>query len=298
MISAVADRRDRHLVFVGLRRPGQQPRGRVASGSAVLPASTRPLPSSSATAYLRRHLGRHAVAQQAVDRVLAEDHAGEQRPGRSAGMCSCSRPVLSAPATRLRIHGLLQVARQAVDAFGFAGAQHVAGGAAARRWHAGRGVAGLDAAAVVDPGDGLQLGVLARPCDSARPMNSSGRSPVGDVARDAHQLLLPLEQAQAHALLGVLDVALDRLPARARFPRARKYQKADTMAARNSKTAASGASIATAVLQHRRLAAPPAAPPGQGRGVHGSCGQAATGQQEGMAECRGWPLGSGRKVQA
>ena len=33
---------------------------------------------------------------------------------------------------------------------------------------------------------------------------------VGDVARHPHQLLLPFQQAQAHALLRVFDVALDR----------------------------------------------------------------------------------------
>jgi hypothetical protein len=112
--------------------------------------------------------------------------------------------------------------------------------------HAGRRVAGLEAAAVVDPGDGLQLGELADQRLGAAGELDRVDLAVGGVARDAHQLLLPLQQAQAHALLRVFDVALAPTPARARSSSVRKYQKAETMAARNSSTAAIGASMATA----------------------------------------------------
>jgi hypothetical protein len=95
----------------------------------------------------------------------------------------------------------------------------------------------------VDPGDGLQLGVLHHQRLGARHEFLGIHLLVGDVARQAHELLLALQQAQAQRCW-----AYSRSRLRASCSRStsssRRYQKAATMAARNSSTAASGASMA------------------------------------------------------
>ena len=109
---AVAHRRHRHFVFVGLRWPRAAAAWPGCAAAPTVPASTRPLPSSSATAYLAEHLGRHAVAQQAVDRVFAQHHAGElalvgQRHVQlqQAGAVACRRRAASTPAAAGRAPG-------------------------------------------------------------------------------------------------------------------------------------------------------------------------------------------------
>ncbi len=114
-----------------------------------------------------------------------------------------------------------------------------------RRVHAGRRIAGLEAAAVVDPGDGLQFGELAHQGLGAAGEFDRVDLAVRGIARHTHQLLLPLQQPQPHALLGVFDVARTDSCSRSTSS-VRRYQKAETMAARNSSTAAIGASMATA----------------------------------------------------
>jgi hypothetical protein len=67
-------------------------------------------------------------------------------------------------------------------------------------------MAGADFPALVNPGDGLQLGVLAD--QSLGPVDEFGplQFLVRQVAGDAHQLLLPLQQPQPHPLLRIFHV--------------------------------------------------------------------------------------------
>jgi hypothetical protein len=171
----------------------------------------------------------------------------------------------------LRIHRLAQLARQGVVAFDVAGAQHVADQVLLRGVHAGRRVAGLEAAAVVDPGDGLQLGELADQRLGAAGELDRVDLAVGGIARDAHQLLLAFQQAQAHALLRVFDVAAHRLLLALDFLGAQVPEGRDD-GGKKKKHGRHRREHGDGVLQHRRLPAPPAAPPGQRRGIHGTAG--------------------------
>jgi hypothetical protein len=67
---------------------------------------------------------------------------------------------------------------------------------------------------------------------------------VGDVAPDAHQLLLPLQQAQADLLLRVFDVALHRLLLALDSCSRRYMNEPSRWPRRKSSTAISGASMA------------------------------------------------------
>jgi hypothetical protein len=206
---AVAHGRDRHLVFVRLRRPGQELRRRLRRGHGGA-GQDAALAIEQCHGVLGRDLRRHAVAQQAVDRVFAQDHAGELARARQ-GHVQLQQARAVGAGHRLRIHRRLQVARQAVHDLRLARAQHLALDADLRDVEAGRGVAGRDAAALVDPGEHQHLGVLRDHRFGATHEFLRVHLLVGDVARHPHQLLLPLQQAQAHALLRVFDVALDRL---------------------------------------------------------------------------------------
>ncbi len=151
-------------------------------------------------------------------------------------------------------------------------------------------MAGPDTAVVVDPGDGLQFGVLADQPFRAGHEVRAFEILVGEVARDAHDLLLALQQAQAHALLRVLDVAAQRLLfalaffgaqiPEGRHDRGEEHEHGSQR--RQSRQA---------VLPGRRKAAPPGAPPAGRRGDHGRLppGRRARGRAVHAGECRGAP---------
>ncbi|MNN69164.1 hypothetical protein D3C81_1849290 [compost metagenome] len=136
--------------------------------------------------------------------------------------------------------------------------------------HRGRGLAGADALLVVDPADGLEFGVLGDQRFAAARKVASAQILVGQIARDAHQLFLALQQAQAHALLGVFHVAaqgfllaLDLFSAQipeGRHDGRQKHQYGGQRG-QGGKT----------VLSRGRQAAPPAAPPAH-RGGDGCVG--------------------------
>ena len=83
---------------------------------------------------------------------------------------------------------------------------------------------------------------------------------VGDVAGDAHQLFLALQQAQPHALLGVLDVALDGFLLAVHLLQAQVPERRDD-GGEEQQHRRQRRQHREAVLAHGRLAAPPAAPP-------------------------------------
>ena len=239
---AVAHRRDRHFVFVGLRGPGQQLRAGLRGGTdgagehAALAVEQR-------HRVARRHLGRHAVAQQAVDRVLAQDHAGE-RPWSASGTCSCSRPALSLPATGCEYTGCCRSRARLYLVSVSPGRSTSPVARCCCAGHAGRRVAGLDAAALVDPGERLQLGVLARPATRRGRRIPPGRPPCWRRrARCASAVPAAPAGAGARAAARIRRRACTASCSRS-ISSSRRYQKAETMAARNSSTAASGASIA------------------------------------------------------
>ena len=161
---------------------------------------------------------------------------------------------------RLRVHGLLQIARERVDALGLAGLEHVARDAKLRCRHAWRGVACDDAAAVVDPREDLQLRVLHGHRLRAAHEFFGIDFLVGDVARQAHELLLAFEQAQAYTLLRVFDVAAHGFVLAVHFFEAQIPERhCDRGEEQHDRS--DGCEHREAILAQRRLAAPPAAPP-------------------------------------
>ena len=210
---AVADRRDRHLVFVGVGWPRAASRWPVWRSGIELPASTLPVPSSSATAYLADDLGRHAVAQQAVDRVFAQDHAGEAPLLRQGDVQLQQRRCCRRAGRWLRVDRLPQVARQAERRFRFRRGLSSRRPCAPDFRLARLGVTWL---AMMRRRSSIQVSACSSgywlTSDSARRHEFLGvHFLVGDVARQAHQLFLAFQQAQAQALLGVFHVALDGL---------------------------------------------------------------------------------------
>ena len=94
-----------------------------------------------------------------------------------------------------------------------------------------------------DPGQRGDLGPLARERGGLAEEIFLVDGARADLARDAHQLLLVLDQAQADLLLRDLGVALDRACSRSSSS-LRRYQKAEMIAARKSSTDTSGPSVA------------------------------------------------------
>ncbi len=282
----VAHGRDRHFVLVGAFAPGQQARAGLAQVGGVA-RDHLALGVEQRHRVARLHLGRHAVAQQAIDRELAEHHAREQALVEQRDV-QLQHGRRIAAGRGLGEHRLAQLARQRVVALDVAGAQHVADQVLLRRMHAGRGIAGLEAAAVVDPGDGLQLGELAHQRFGAAGELDRVYLAVGGIARDAHQLLLAFQQPQPQALLGVLDVAAHRFLLALDLLGAQVPEGGDDRREEQQHGGHRG-QHRDGVLQHRGLAAPPAAPPGQRRGVDGTAGH---GQRGGKRHC-GSLLGGG-----
>jgi hypothetical protein len=104
---------------------------------------------------------------------------------------------------------LLEVACQLKGVCDAAGGKHFTGHVQSAAAERGGGMTGADAPLVIDPGDGLELGILAD--QGFGPAHKLGviHVLIGQVARNAHQLFLAFQQAQAHALLGVFHVALE-----------------------------------------------------------------------------------------
>jgi hypothetical protein len=127
------------------------------------------------------------------------------------GTCSCSSGAVGPSRPRLRVHRLLQVACQAEGVCGIARLEHFASPPTRNCWLRSVGATWLarirrSSIQVMACSSGYWLTSA-----SARATNSCGiHLLVGDVARQAHQLLLAFQQAQAHPLLGVFHVALDR----------------------------------------------------------------------------------------
>jgi hypothetical protein len=198
----------------------------------------------------------------AIDRVFAQDHAAELALVRQRHVQLQQARAVGAR-HRLRIDRLLQVARQAVHGFGFARAQHVALGAHVHAAQAGRGIRREHAAALVDPGEHQQLGVLRDHRLGAADELLGIHFAVRDVARDAHQLFLPLQQAQPHALLRVFDVALDRFLLAVHFLQPQVPEGGDDRR-QEQQHRGERRQHGVAVLAGGSLAAPPVPPPVRG----------------------------------
>ncbi|MCY1377287.1 hypothetical protein D9M69_648510 [compost metagenome] len=106
---------------------------------------------------------------------------------------------------------MAQVARQIEGAVGFVGGECAAGRAYQRRRCTGRRIARHHVAAGIDPADRQQFGELADQGFGLERELLGGDFLVVHLARQAHQLFLALQQAQAQALLRVLHIAGDRL---------------------------------------------------------------------------------------
>ncbi len=256
----IAHRRHRHLVFVGSFGPGQQARAAFPRAHGV--ARNRiALGVEQRHRIARLHFRGHAVAQQAVDREFAQHDAREQALVEKGNVQLQHRRGVAA-GRRLGEDGLAQLACQRIVALDVARAQHVADEVLLRGMHARRGIAGLEAAAVVDPRDRLQLGELAHQRFRAAREFDRIDFPVRCIARNAHQLLLALQQAQAHALLCVLDVSPHGFLLAFHFFGAQIPERRND-GGKKQQHRRDGREHGDGVLQHRRLPAPPAAPPGK-----------------------------------
>jgi hypothetical protein len=160
----------------------------------------------------------------ATRRSIRRSARRRSRPGRSAGCATGRRVTPFAVGEGRRIDRLAHLAasKAMAAAVGLVGHRHgrstsptgaAAVGLEARR---SRPAAAL---ASSEPGHMLQLGPLAGDQDWAWRRTRARRSGGDDLARNAHELLLVLDEAQADLLLGDLGVALDGLLSRARFPR-------------------------------------------------------------------------------
>ncbi len=164
----------------------------------------------------------------------------------------------------LRVDRLQEVTRQGVAALGVAALELLAGDPGACGRQAGRYLARDDLALLVDPGDGQELGVLRHQGLGAAHELLGVHFLVRDIAGQPHQLLLPLEQAQAHALLGVLQVALDGfLFALDLFHT--KVAKGRDDRGQEQHHGSQWRQHCKAVLPGWRLHSPPAPPPGERR---------------------------------
>jgi hypothetical protein len=131
---------------------------------------------------------------------------------------------------------------------------------------------GADLTTIVDPGDGLELGVLADQGFRALVELRALHVLVGQVARDAHELFLALQQAQAHTLLGVFQIAAQRLLLALAFFHAQVPERRHD-GRHEQKNGRQGGQGGKAVLPNRRQAAPPGAPAlNEGRGGIGRKG--------------------------
>ena len=74
----------------------------------------------------------------------------------------------------------------------------------------GRRASGFDAPSAVDPGEGLQFGVLGDQRFRAEHETVTINFFIRNVTRHAHDLFLPFEQTQAQTLLSVFNIPLDR----------------------------------------------------------------------------------------
>ena len=135
-----------------------------------------------------------------------------------------------------------------------------------------------------DPGDGLQFGVLADQGFGLAHKTCAIHFLVGQIARDAHQLFLALQQPQAHALLGVFHIALEGFVFAfdlfcPQIPESRHdgrhEQQHGSQRCQCSKT----------VLPGRREVAPPRTPPVRGGG-QGGCRRGLVRDGGGVHRCQ------------
>lgn len=112
---------------------------------------------------------------------------------------------------RLRIDRLLQIARQAEVVLCLIGLEAGTSRVQLAGAQAGGAVAGLDAPLRVNPGQALKLRMLVDQGLGPRRQIIRIDLFVRDIAGNAHQLFLALQQVQSQALLGVFHVALHGL---------------------------------------------------------------------------------------
>ena len=285
----VADRRHRNFVLVGVISPRQHAGTHLARIHLVA-SDQLALGISQRDGITRADFCRNAIAQQTVDGKLAEHGTGKQAliEKRNVQLQHLCRISASAG---LREHGLPEFPRQRVVALGVAGPQHLADGMLLRRVHAGRSISGLEAPSVVDPADGLQLRELAdqrfRATDEFRSVDFVIRG----IAGDAHQLLLAFEQAQPKALLGVFDIAPDRLLLTPDFLGPQIPESRDD-GSQEQQDGGQRGQHGQRVLQRWSLPAPPPPPPRDGGRVDGTA-SGSRGRNRHVCEFRGSPHTAG-----
>ena len=280
---SVAHRRDGHFVLVRALAPGQHRDAGVAraqrrAGQQLVVAIEQ------RDGITCQHFGGRAIAQQAVDGIFPQHHATEFALVAQGHLQLQQRRGVALGCSGLRIHGLLKVACQLKGVCGVARGQHFAGHAQLAAAQRGSGMAGADAFFFIDPGDGLQFGVLADQGFGLAHKTCAIHFLVGQIARDAHQLFLALQQPQAHALLGVFHIALEGFVFAfdlfcPQIPESRHdgrhEQQHGSQRCQCSKT----------VLPGRREVAPPRTPPVRGGG-QGGCRRGLVRDGGGVHRCQ------------
>ena len=157
--------------------------------------------------------GRHAKPQQSVDRVVAHHHTCEFALviDRHQDLQGGGSVVVLSPLQGARINRLTQVSGQSISAVGFSVFKRFAYSTNLRRLCAWRKISRLETASGIHPCHRQQLWVLIDQslglCRELCWVNFLVRN----VARHAHQLLLPLQQPKSQTLLSVFNVPFESL---------------------------------------------------------------------------------------
>ena len=270
----IANGGHRHFVFVGLGRPGQQLGGRVARGQG---GTCQHLVTGihQRNGIARQHFGRSAIAQQAVDGVLAQHDACELTLVVQRHLQLQQGRRIPLRGSWLGVNRLLQVTGQAVGVCGLSRLEQLARHPQLLAGQRGRRMAGANLSALINPGDGLQFGVLADeglgPVHKFRTLQLL----VGDVAGNAHQLFLAFQQAQANPLLRIFHVTAKGFLLALGLLRAQIPERGHDGGQKHHHSS-QGCQGGKPVLARGRKAAPPLAPPacgrGNGRWLGGCCG--------------------------
>ena len=214
---------------------------------------------------LGRDFCRNAKAQQPVYGVFAQHNAGKLALVVQRHLQLQTGSVVAARVLRHQrpgIHRLTQIARQLERAIGIAQDVRLAGRAQLIDVGAGRYIRRQDVSLVVHPGHSQQFGVLVDQRFGLQNKFVRIDFLVRNVPRNAHQLLLPLQQPQAQPLLGIFNVAREGLLLTVYFFKA-QIAKSRHHGSQEKHDGQQGAERDEAVLPRRRLPAPPTSPPCQ-----------------------------------
>ena len=259
----VADGRDGHFVIVvGFVTAGQQaPQGNAARNG--LSGQQLAFAVLQCHGVFGEHLSRDTVSQQPFHGVFRQNHPAEAALVVAQGGVQLQHSelgVLVHIGVDLAVDGLHQVAGQAEVTFCFTHFEHRASPHVLAGRYAGNALVGDDASSVVDPGQRQKLRILLHQGFSSGQKLIDADLLVRDIACQAHDLFLPLQQTQTQALLGIFHIPFDGflLPLDLFDPQVPECAGNGGQKKHHSHH---GGQVGITVLSVGRLAVPPRAPP-------------------------------------